>query len=87
MQSWRGGISGEEIPDECGFDAVGLASSVDRRDALDLREEGGEETRRERVLHDGTMSVQIVEQVRAVTAINLFRFGSLWCGSGQCLSR
>ena len=31
-------ISGEDIPDECGFDPAGLASSVDRRDSLDLRE-------------------------------------------------
>ena len=40
-------ISGEVIPDECGFDAAELASS-DRRDSLDLREKGDEGTCRER---------------------------------------
>lgn len=41
-------ISGEEIPDECGFDAAGLLPSVDRRDSLDLREKGDEGTCKER---------------------------------------
>ena len=41
-------ISGEEIPDERGLDAAGLESSVDRRDSLDLRENGEEGTFRER---------------------------------------
>jgi len=41
-------ISGEEIPDECGLDGTGLESSDDRRDSLDLRENGEEGTCRER---------------------------------------
>ena len=41
-------ISGEEIPDECIFDATELVSSVDRRDSLDLRERGDEGTWKER---------------------------------------
>lgn len=41
-------ISGEDTPDELGFDAAGLPSSVDRRDSLDLRENGDEGTCRER---------------------------------------
>jgi hypothetical protein len=44
----KSSISGEDIPDECGFDAAGLAPSVDRRDSLDLREYGEEGTCRER---------------------------------------
>lgn len=31
-------MSGEDIPDKCGFDTTELPPSVDRRDSLDLRE-------------------------------------------------
>lgn len=41
-------ISGEDIPEECGFDTAGLLSSVDRRDSSDLREYGDEGTCKER---------------------------------------
>lgn len=41
-------ISGEEIADKRGFDAAGLESPVDRRDSLDLRENGDEGAWKER---------------------------------------